>query len=106
MGDRDLVEAVLRDYRTAPLSPKDRSLFALVDTVNTDAAKVTQDDVDAALAAGWSQEAVYDAISVCSLFKFYNTWVDGIGARGMSNPMYAQAGMRLAERGYAPDNGE
>ena len=51
-------------------------------------------------AAGWSEAAVYDAITVCALFKFYNTWVDAAGVARMTGEGYAQSGQRLAEGGY------
>ena len=40
---------------------------------------VRREDIDRLKAAGWSEEAIYDAISVCALFKFYNAWIDATG---------------------------
>jgi hypothetical protein len=58
--------------------------------------------VAAVLAAGWSEEAVYDAVTVCALFNFYNTWIDGTGVADMPAAAYEASGQRLATRGYAP----
>lgn len=55
-------------------------------------------------AAGWSEEAVYDALTVCALFNFYNAWVDGSGIPAMSPEAYEISGKRLAEEGYAPQD--
>jgi hypothetical protein len=52
-------------------------------------------------AAGWSDEAIYDAINVCALFNFYNRWIDATGVGNHSAELYAQSGERLAVRGYA-----
>jgi alkylhydroperoxidase family enzyme len=95
------VQAVLADYRTAPLSHAERALFAFVDKVNRTSTQITQADVDAAKEAGWSEEALYDAITVCALFNFYNRWIDATGVRDMPASAYALSGKRLAEHGYA-----
>lgn len=100
LKDRTLVDAVLDDYASAPISNQDKALFALMEKVNRNAADVSRADVVAATSAGWSEEAVYDAITVCALFKFYNTWVDATGVEDMPAAAYAMAGQRLATRGY------
>ena len=56
------------------------------------------------VAAGWSEEAVYDAITVCALFQFYNTWIDATGVSDMPAAAYEMSGKRLA-LGYADSNG-
>ena len=58
--------------------------------------------MEAVLTAGWSEEAVYDAVTVCALFNFYNTWIDGTGVGDMPAAAYEASGQRLATRGYAP----
>ena len=47
-------------------------------------------------------EALYDAITVCALFKFYNTWIDATGVRDMPAFAYEMSGKRLATVGYTP----
>ena len=51
--------------------------------------------------AGWSDEALYDAITVCSLFQFYNNWIDATGVADMPALGYEMSGHRLATQGYA-----
>lgn len=64
-------------------------------------ASVTQIDVDAIVAAGWDQEAVFFVASVTALFNFMNRLVEGM--RIKAEPGYASlAAKRLAERGYLP----
>jgi hypothetical protein len=53
--------------------------------------------------AGWSEEAIYDACTVCSLFNFYNRWVDATGVHDMSREAYKLPGHRLAEHRYNPE---
>jgi len=102
LGDRALVDAVLRDYRTAPISDREKALFALLTKVNQESNQVTEDDIQEARAAGWSDEALYDAVTVCALFNFYNVWIDATGVRDMPAMAYAMSGQRMAARGYSP----
>ena len=101
MGSKELVAAVLEDYTTAPISDAERALFALISKTVADSTSITHDDLDRARAAGWSDEALYDAITVCALFQFYNTWIDATGVSDMPAFAYDISGKRLAEKGYA-----
>ena len=68
-----------------------------------DSTTIGQADVDIARKAGWSDEALYDAITVCSLFQFYNNWIDATGVSDMPAIGYEMSGKRLATQGYASD---
>ena len=93
--------AVLEDYTTAPIPDAERALFAFIAKVVHDSTSITHEDLDQARAAGWTDEALYDAISVCALFQFYNTWIDATGVSDMPGFAYDMSGKRLAEKGYA-----
>jgi alkylhydroperoxidase family enzyme len=96
------VEAVLADYTSAPIDDAWKALFAFIEVVNARCAQVDQAAVDAVKAAGWSEEAIYDAITVCALFNFFNRWIDGTGVSGMNAKAYEQSGHRMKTHGYAP----
>ena len=97
-----MVDAVLDDYRKAPISDRDKALFAFIDKMNRESNRMGREDIDAAKAAGWTEEALYDAISVCALFNFYNKWIDATGVHDMPAAAYAASGERLANFGYVP----
>jgi alkylhydroperoxidase family enzyme len=96
------VDAVLEDFRTAPIPEKERALFAFIEKVNRASNTIGPEDIRTAVAAGWTEEALYDAITVCALFNFYNTWIDATGVADMPPELYEMSGQRLATRGYAP----
>jgi alkylhydroperoxidase family enzyme len=102
LGDRSLVDAVLRDFRTAPIREKEKELFAFIEKVNRESSRLRREDVEEVKAAGWSEEALYDAITVCALFNFYNIWIDATGVSDMTAAAYAASGERLATSGYVP----
>ncbi len=101
MGDRELVRAVLADWRTAPISAKEKALLSFIDNVNRTSIQIRQEDIDALKAHGWSEEAIYDAVTVCALFNFYNRWIDATGVPDMPAAAYEMSGKRLAEHGYS-----
>lgn len=102
LGDRPLVDAVLQDYRTAPIGDREKALFAFVEKMNRDSSRLRKEDLEELKAAGWSEEALYDAITVCALFNFYNKWIDAAGVGDMTPAAYAVSGERLAAFGYVP----
>ena len=102
LGNRSLVDAVLQDYRTAPISDREKALFAFIEKVNRDSSRIRKEDVEEVKAAGWSEEALYDAITVCALFNFYNKWIDATGVSDMTAAAYAVSGERLSTFGYIP----
>ncbi|MEJ2238760.1 MAG: hypothetical protein P8X82_10725 [Gemmatimonadales bacterium] len=102
LEDRGLVDAVLDDYTTAPISEQERALFQFLDRLNRESNQLCQEDIDSVKAHGWSDEALYDAITVCALFNFYNKWIDATGVSDLPAAVYEASGKRMAERGYAP----
>ena len=61
-----LVKAVCEDFESAPISDEEKGLLRYIAKVNDTPAKVSQEDVDAAKAHGWSDQALFDAATVGS----------------------------------------
>lgn len=101
MGDDKLVFAVLEDYKTAPISQAEKALFAFIEKVNRTSNKITREDIEELEQVGWLEEAIYDAVTVCALFNFYNRWIDSTGVQDMPSSSYELSGKRLREHGYA-----
>ena len=95
-----MVEAVLEDYRTAPISDREKALFAFLEKMIRESNQLQHEDLNRAKAAGWTEEALYDAITVCALFSFYNKWIDATGVSDMPADAYAASGERMAAHGY------
>jgi alkylhydroperoxidase family enzyme len=93
---------VLRDYRTAPIGDREKALFAFIEKMNRESGRLEKEDIEEAKSAGWSEEALYDAITVCALFNFYNKWVEAAGVGDMPADAYRASGERLATLGYVP----
>ena len=90
----------MTDLESSRLDERHKVLFRLIDKVNHDSPRMTPADLEAARAAGWTDEELYFAITVCALFNFYNRWIDATGVHDMPAASYARSGERLALDGY------
>ena len=90
------------DFATAPISDKDKALFEFLEKMNAQSNRIRKGDIDALKTVGWSEEAIYDAITVCALFRFYNAWIDATGVHDMPAAAYETSDKRLATVGYRP----
>jgi alkylhydroperoxidase family enzyme len=95
------VESVLRDLDTSRLDEKHKALFRLVDKVNHESRTIGETDLRLVRDAGWSDEELYFAITVCALFNFYNRWIDASGVHPLSEEAHRQGAKRSAQSGYA-----
>ncbi len=73
------VEALLADIDTAPVEDRLKPLFAYVAKLNTLPSRMVPADAAAVLAAGLSEEALFEAIEVCGLFNLMNRLIEGAG---------------------------
>ncbi len=90
----------LRDLETSKLDDKHKALFRFIDQVNHDSPRITADDMKPLHQAGWTDEAIYFAITVCALFNFYNRWIDASGVHALSEEAHRIGGKRSAQHGY------
>ena len=91
---------MLENAATSGLDDQHKALFRFIDKVNHDSPSITPLDLDEARQAGWTDEALYFAITVCALFNFYNRWIDASGVHAMSEEAHRQYGLRTAQNGY------
>ncbi|MBC7928330.1 MAG: hypothetical protein H7039_22035 [Bryobacteraceae bacterium] len=94
------MEAVLTDFEVSPLSEKDKVMFRLIEKVNSSSWTIQAADMEAVRSAGWDDEAIYYAVTVCALFNFYNRWIDATGVHALSEEAHRLGGTRSANTGY------
>jgi alkylhydroperoxidase family enzyme len=82
------------------LTEKEKAMLRFVDKVNHHSQKITAADMQPLYEAGWNDEAIYYAITICALFNFYNRWVDASGVHVLSEEAHRQGGKRSAAMGY------
>ncbi len=94
------VQGVLAGIETSQLSDQEKALFRFVDQVNHCSPQMTAADMKPLYEAGWNDEAIWYAITVCALFNFYNRWVDASGVHPLSEEAHRQGAIRSARAGY------
>ena len=99
--DLKTIEAAEAGPEAEGVEEKLRPLLRFAGKLTRNPEAVGQADVDALLAAGWSEQAVEDTINLASLFNYVNRLVDAFGIKG-SESYFKQVGRALATRGYEP----
>lgn len=94
-----VLESALVDLDGAPVPDRLKPVLRYVGTLTRSPARITPADAEPVYAAGWSEQALHDAIMVCGLFNFMNRMVDGHGIRADAT-YYPASGRRLHDRGY------
>ena len=79
---------------------REKALLRFVSKVNTDSPSIALEDMKALYQAGWGDDAIYYAITVCALFNFYNRWIDASGVHALSDEAHREGGKRTAAHGY------
>src|ERR671918_2594899 len=86
--------ALLDDVDGAPVDERMRPVLRYVRKLTLTPSRMTPSDAEAVFAAGWTEGALHDAVSVCALFNLMNRLVDGLGVT--AGPDYfARAADRL-----------
>ncbi|MCB9560583.1 MAG: hypothetical protein H6709_14240 [Kofleriaceae bacterium] len=97
---RDLVDAVNRDWRTAPVRPQVRAALGFIETLVTDPDRLGAPDVAAAAAAGVDRAALEQAVWVCVTFTMITRLADAFGWAIPSAEDFAASARMLLKRGY------
>lgn len=96
---KPLIDEVLRDLESSSLAPSRKALLRYAEKVSLRTSPVTDEDFAALRAHGWSDSAIYDAVTVTALFNFVNRWVDGCGVPEMTPEGYVK-GAKFIKKGY------
>ena len=77
--DEGLVEAVRRDYKTAPLEERERVMLDYAVALTRDATRVTPEHHAALRAAGFDDVAILQITLIASWFNYINRVADALG---------------------------
>ena len=77
--DKGLVEALQKDYTTAPISVQDRGMLDYVVKLTKDATKVQKDDIDGLRASGFDDRGILQITLIASWFNYINRVADSLG---------------------------
>ncbi len=77
--DKGLVEALERDYTTAPVTERERVMLDYVVKLTKGATKVLKDDHDRLRSAGFDDKAILQITLIASWFNYINRVADALG---------------------------
>jgi len=77
--DERLVQELIDNVDTSSIDERLKPILRYAKTLTLAPAKVTAKEAEAVRSAGWSEETLFDAISICALFNFMNRIVEGTG---------------------------
>lgn len=75
--DSDLFEGLMADLESSAVDARLKPILAYVGKLTRTPSRMTEADAQAVYDAGWDEQALFDAVSVCALFNFMNRIVEG-----------------------------
>jgi uncharacterized peroxidase-related enzyme len=77
--DTALVEAIVSDFRGAPISRAEHALLEFTEKLTREPSSCKEGDIQILRQAGWSDRTILDATLIISYFAFVNRIADGLG---------------------------
>jgi uncharacterized peroxidase-related enzyme len=77
--DTTLVEALEKDYTTAPITSQERVMVDYVVKLTKDATKVWKDDIEDLRTAGFDDRGILQITLIASWFNYINRVADALG---------------------------
>jgi len=77
--DQELIDALKKDYTTAPITEQERVMVDYVVKLTRDATKIRKDDHDRLRAAGFDDKAILQITLIASWFNYINRVADSLG---------------------------
>jgi uncharacterized peroxidase-related enzyme len=75
-----LADALMEDYRQAPVIPEMMEMLSFAENVTRDASRIGSDDIARLRSAGFSDRAILDAAHIAGFFCYMNRVVQALGA--------------------------
>jgi uncharacterized peroxidase-related enzyme len=77
--DEELVAAIRKDYRTAPIEPRDVVMLDFVSDLTRDATRVTREHHDRLREVGFDDVGILQITLIASWFNYINRVADALG---------------------------
>lgn len=94
-----VIEQLIEDIDSAGVQDNLKPIFKYLKKLTFTPSKIIKEDALKVFKAGWSEEAMHEAIIVGCLFNFYNRLLDGHGVKG-NHAIYQFGADHLYKNGY------
>ena len=99
--DRKVVDCVIADVDSAPVSPKLKALLNIAGKVQVSGRNVLPEDIAEARKHGAGDRDIHDTVLIAATFSMFNRYVDGLASLTPTDPKaYEEMGKRMTTLGY------
>jgi uncharacterized peroxidase-related enzyme len=99
--DRKVVDCVIDDVDSAPVSPKLKALLNIASKVQVSGRNVLPEDIAEARKHGAGDRDIHDTVLIAATFSMFNRYVDGLASLTPTDPKaYEEMGKRMTTLGY------
>jgi uncharacterized peroxidase-related enzyme len=99
--DMDFIDAVKKDFLSASISDKMKSLLSIAESVQIGGKQVTEMQVAYAREMGATDLEIHDTVLIAAAFCMFNRYVDGLATWApQDREFYIKRGKMRAEEGY------
>lgn len=99
--ERPVVDCVIDDPDSAPVSARLKALLNIAGKVQQSGIAVTAEDISEARKHGADDRAIHDTVLIAASFSMFNRYVDGLASFTPTDPkLYEEMGKRMATLGY------
>jgi len=100
--DMQFIDEIKRDYQSANISEKLKSLLSIAASVQKGGKNVTEDQIDKAKGLGATDKEIHDTVLIAAAFCMFNRYVDGLATWApQDRQIYINRAPMRAEEGYA-----
>jgi uncharacterized peroxidase-related enzyme len=100
--DMQTIDSIKKDYSTAPISEKLKTLLAIAGSVQKGGKYVTEEQIDNARQQGATDKEIHDTVLIAAAFCMFNRYVDGLNTWApQDRELYVERAKMMAGEGYA-----
>jgi uncharacterized peroxidase-related enzyme len=101
-SEMSFIDSIKKDYQTADISEKLKTLLAIAGSVQKSGKLVTQEQIDAAKLQGASDREIHDTVLIAAAFCMFNRYVDGLNTWApKERQVYIDRAAMRARDGYS-----
>ena len=99
--DMQFIDDIKRDYQSANISEKLKSLLSIAASVQKGGKNVTEDQIDKAKGLGATDKEIHDTVLIAAAFCMFNRYVDGLAMTAPTDmSSYPLRAKQVADNGY------
>lgn len=99
--DESVFDELIQNIDTASVSENLKPVLKYVKKLTVTPHKMVEADASHVYEAGWDEQALVDAVSVCAIANYFNRFVDGVGVDVTSEQARQSGASVLPTLGYA-----